>query len=273
MVPPLGTMRRMTGRQGTTFGSARRRVSLPKAADLVADDLRREIASGTFADGELLPPGTVLLERYGISRPTLREALRVLASENLISLSARTQGARVTLPSTDVAANYAGVLMQLRGTTLLDLERTRAVIEPPAARLLAEAEDRKAALDKLRAALDTEKQAIASGDAVAAGRAALDFHDAVVELSGNITLATTFALVQSVVQRHQDLRLSEGSDPSDHEAHLRNLGIANRAHAKLIRLIEAGDADGTEAHWRTHAELVAEALVENDDARRIVDIV
>lgn len=271
MNPTLGTMQRMTAGQG--FGAGRRRVSLPKAADLVADDLRREIASGTFADGELLPPGTVLLERYGISRPTLREALRVLASENLISLSARTQGARVALPSTDVAANYAGVLMQLRGTTLLDLERTRAVIEPPAARLLAEAGDRAPVVDKLRAALEAEKQAIKSGDTLAAGRASLEFHDQVVELSGNITLATTFALVQSVVQRHMDIRLSEGSGAGDTAAHLRNLGMANKAHARLIRLIEDGDADAAEAHWRAHAEIVAEALAENDQARRIVDIV
>src|SRR4051794_8836293 len=113
MNPPLGTMPRMATGQGAGFGTAPRRVNPPKAADLVADDLRRAIASGAFADGEPLPAGTVLLERYGISRPTLREALRVLASENLIALSARTQGARVTLPSTDVAARYAGVLMQV----------------------------------------------------------------------------------------------------------------------------------------------------------------
>lgn len=272
MVPTFATMTTMASGQGAAFGSARRRVTLPKAADLVADDLRRAIASGMFADGEPLPPGTVLLERYGISRPTLREALRVLASENLIKLSARTQGARVTLPSTDQAARYAGVLMQLRGTTLLDLERTRGVIEAPAARLLAEAEDRTAIVEKLRAALDAERRAIKSGDTVAAGRASLEFHDLVVELSGNITLTTTFALVQSVMQRHMDIRLS-GGESGDTEAHLQNLSLADRAHAKLIRLIEDGDADGTEAYWRKHAEAIADALVDDDEARRIVDIV
>jgi DNA-binding FadR family transcriptional regulator len=258
---------------GQGFGGTRRRVNLPKAADLVADDLRKAIASGAFADGEPLPPGTVLLERYGISRPTLREALRVLASENLITLSARTQGARVTLPSTEGAARYAGVLMQLRGTTLLDLERTRGVIEAPAARLLAEAADRAAVVEKLRAALDAERKAIRSGDTVAAGRASLEFHDLVVELSGNVTLTACFALVQSVVQRHMDLRLSAGVDAGDSEAHLQNLNLADRAHAKLIRLIDDGDADGAEAYWRKHAEAVADALVDDDEARRIVDIV
>jgi DNA-binding FadR family transcriptional regulator len=177
------------------------------------------------------------------------------------------------LPSTDVAARYAGVLMQLRGTTLLDLERTRGVIEAPAARLLAEGEDRTAVVEKLGAALEAERRAIKSGDTVAAGRASLEFHDLVVELSGNITLTTTFALVQSVVQRHMDIRLSEGDEAGDTEAHLQNLNLADRAHAKLIRLIESGDADATEAHWRKHAESVAEALVDDDEARRIVDIV
>jgi DNA-binding FadR family transcriptional regulator len=82
---------------------------VPKTAELVAQRLRRQIISGDLAEGDALPSETTLTETFGISRPTLREAFRVLEAEQLISVRRGARGgARVHAPSADVAARYAG---------------------------------------------------------------------------------------------------------------------------------------------------------------------
>ena len=66
--------------------AGRRPLRLPKAAELVAEDIRRDIVRGALQPGDFLPTEANLIEQFGVSRPTLREALRVLESESLISL-------------------------------------------------------------------------------------------------------------------------------------------------------------------------------------------
>ena len=58
----------------------------PRAAALVAAYLRRQIVEGNIQDGDELPSEAVLMEQFDVSRPTLREALRVLESEGLLTV-------------------------------------------------------------------------------------------------------------------------------------------------------------------------------------------
>ena len=59
-------------------------MRVPKAADLVAEHLRRQIIRGDLAADEPLPAEAELMQIYNVSRPTLREALRILEHEALI---------------------------------------------------------------------------------------------------------------------------------------------------------------------------------------------
>src|SRR5947207_2228594 len=96
-------------------------VRVPKTAELVAAQLRRQIVRGELKEGDALPPEAALMEQFGVSRPTLREAFRVLESESLISIRRGSRGgARVHTPNGEVAARHAGLLLQVRGTTLGD---------------------------------------------------------------------------------------------------------------------------------------------------------
>ncbi|MET9089695.1 GntR family transcriptional regulator, partial [Streptomyces sp. NPDC004237] len=114
-------------------------VRVPKTAELVAARLRRMIVRGELAEGESLPSETALMEQFAVSRPTLREAFRVLESESLINVRRGARGgARVQIPEGTVAARYAGVVLEYRGTTLKDVYDARTVIEAPCAGLLAE---------------------------------------------------------------------------------------------------------------------------------------
>src|SRR5882724_6891973 len=113
-------------------------VRAPKTGELIATRLRRQIVRGELKPGETLPAEGQLMEQYGVSRPTLREAFRILEAETLISVRRGSRGgARVVAPDASVAARYVGLLLQIQGATINDVYEARMISEPPCARLLA----------------------------------------------------------------------------------------------------------------------------------------
>src|SRR3954451_21022363 len=110
----------------------------PKTAELIAADLRRQIVRGDLASGATLPSEVQLMEQYGVSRPTLREAFRILESESLIGVRRGSRGgAQVLAPDVAVATRSVGLLLQVHGTTIDDVYQARMICEPACARLLA----------------------------------------------------------------------------------------------------------------------------------------
>src|SRR5690349_3670465 len=93
-------------------GLASSEVRVPKAAELVAARIRRQIVDGDLPAGTGLPPEAELVARYGVSRPTLREAFRILESERLVTVRRGVKGgALVQSPSLDVATRSAQALL------------------------------------------------------------------------------------------------------------------------------------------------------------------
>ena len=162
-------------------------IRSPKTAELVAGTLRRMVVDGQLKDGDFLPNEAELMAHFGVSRPTLREAVRVLESERLVEVrrGSRT-GARVRVPGPEIVARPAGLLLELSGATIADVMVARAGIEPMAVRLLAES-------GRLRA-LSTSSSRMLAEDVPAgwqSGRLAEatgEFHRRMVEMSGNATL-------------------------------------------------------------------------------------
>ena len=88
-------------------GTAPRRR--PKAAEMVAAELRRQIASGRLKPGDKLHPENVLQVEFAISRPTLREALRLLAAEASDVSDDLQRLAAFSLQAAEPGADMAGV--------------------------------------------------------------------------------------------------------------------------------------------------------------------
>lgn len=119
-------------------GSTAGRRALGRAAT-VASEIRSRIAEGALTEGARLPPLPELAAEFGVSRPTLREALRVLETERLLDLAAGDRGgARVLAPSTQAAAELAGIALEGRGVTFADFYRAHRVVEPPIRQLAVE---------------------------------------------------------------------------------------------------------------------------------------
>lgn len=103
----------------------------PRRAVIVAAEIRSRIAEGRLGEGDRLPPLAELADEFAISRPTLREALRILEMEFLLDLrTGDRNGATVRTPSTRVAAQLAGIVLEARGTTLADFYRAMQLVEP-----------------------------------------------------------------------------------------------------------------------------------------------
>lgn len=107
-----------------------------KTARLVAGQIIRDISAEEL---EVLPPESVLLERYEVSRPSLREALRILEMYGVLSIRPGPGGGtRVNRVASEQYANVSSLYFHLLGMTLRDVLNTRIQLEPLLARLAAD---------------------------------------------------------------------------------------------------------------------------------------
>ena len=250
-------------------------VRAPKTAELVAMRLRSQIVHGELAAGDVLPTEAQLMERFGVSRPTLREAVRILETESLISSRRGTRGgAQVTGPDIGVAARYVGLILQLQGTTVADVYEARMISEPAAAGLLAERHteqdltDLRECLDELRA---LGERGFDSPSAMYEWSALTSrFHHLITERAGNKTLAVQAGVLQDIISTHHEHTLAKGARIVAPGKHFHR-GV--RSFEKLVVLIAAGDAAEAQAHWTAHMRVAAKGLLhEGSGATTIVDL-
>ncbi|HVW45069.1 MAG TPA: GntR family transcriptional regulator [Amycolatopsis sp.] len=242
-------------------------VRVPKAGEMVAAQLRRQIVTGELREGDALPSEGALTAQFGVSRPTLREAFRILESERVIEIRRGARGgAFVLVPDARVAGRYAGSLLQYRGTSLADVHKARAALESAAVGTLA----------KTRSAADLRRldQALAEGEALLGdpvafgGTHALRFHRLLTELAGNLTMLVLVDIVFAIIERHHQSFISEhGEDPDA----VSTAKATHKAHVKVVGLIRARDADTATAFWRRHLATVSEYLI-SEPGETVLDV-
>lgn len=258
--------------QGAQIGTVMR---APKTAELIATHLRRQVVRGELKAGETLPPEVQLMQQYGVSRPTLREAFRILEAETLISVRRGSRGgAQVMAPDVSVAGRYVGLLLQIQGTTIDDVYQARMISEPPCARLLAQRrtqedlDDLMAVVDQLKAEVAARETFVPNPDSWAA--LTYRFHELILQRCGNRTMATQGAVLQDIVATHLRIKIARSSEDDDNPDRFQR---AIRSYRRLITLVEKQDADGAEKHWRSHMENAAKFLLKDDlKTKTVVDL-
>lgn len=250
-------------------GSNRDIVRPKKMADMVANRIRQMIARGEISEGQWLPTEPRLMEQFGVSRPTLREAFRLLEADSLVSIRRGPPGgARVTFPGPEAAAAQFGLQLTLSKTTIQDVYEARMIIEPAAANLLAKrgsATARKA----LAAELESIKGLVDSPTDF--GAATVRFHQKIVELAGNKTLATVVAMLREVQNQHVARLYGEAQE--DRAELIARGERAFRAFAKLVDLINARDGDGAEKFWIKHMKIAQAYVLKGANAKtQVVDL-
>jgi DNA-binding FadR family transcriptional regulator len=239
-----------------------------KMSDQVAAQIRRMIARGELLHGDWLPTEAELITRFGVSRPTLREAFRLLEGDSLVTIRRGPPGgARVTLPGPDAVADLFGMILMLSGTTIGDVWDARLTIEPPAVRRLAETVT-KEALKELDAELDTIRSVV--DDAHEFNKAGVRFHVKLVELSGNHTLTAVIGMLAEIIERELAKSLAEVGPDSDEVRRADRRAL--RGFEKVVDLIRDRDADGAEQAWRDHMKGVRRYVAKTQKQDRVIDL-
>ena len=249
-------------------------IRIPKTAEVVAGHIRKMIIRGEMREGDFLQPEAALMEHFGTSRPTIREAFRILENEQFISVTRGSRsGARVHAPQVDSVARYAGFALQAQGALLSDVYQARLAVEPFAARVAAST--RKAAdIARLRAELDALTALLEANQAAEFRAAVARLHVSIVELAASPTLTMIAAMLERVVESHQWKWVSRNpalQAAAPEEGMKRNRG-ALRSFKRVIDLIEAKDAEGAETQLRRHLENANVTWLDGYDQTAIIDV-
>jgi DNA-binding FadR family transcriptional regulator len=241
-------------------------VRAPKAAELVAARLRDQIIRGELREGDVLAPEGELMQRFGVSRPTLREAMRVLEGEALITVHRGARGgARVHTPDGETVAQFAGLVLQFRGATVADVYEARRALDLAALRIIVGRGSPwdLVALDENVAAMG---RATEPGDIVELHD---EFHTLLVELAGNQTLVVFEQMIHRIIGRHGRFQVVQRDRL---EVRANAVGGA-RTHARLLDLLRnGGDPDEAVEMWRRHLDELARMVLLGDDPETVLQL-
>jgi DNA-binding FadR family transcriptional regulator len=201
----------------------------------IADQLRQAILDGSFEADDRLPTEDELAQRFQVSRPTIREALKILAAQNLVrSKRGPTGGTFVNRPSIeDLTLSLSGATTLLVGLEAFSMEeiiQTRLELETLCCRLAAihaTADD----LASLRHELSIQKDEALSPEAFCASD--VKFHRAIANATGNRMLSFVMYTVIEAVQPISNMLYYKQREKQ----------VILNQHQRLIEAIEAQDQE------------------------------
>jgi DNA-binding FadR family transcriptional regulator len=215
-----------------------RPVRVPRAYEQLAGVLRERIASGALREGDRLPSESALAQQAGVSRSTVREALRTVQEAGLIE-RASPKLMIVRRQSDDSAYRELQHALRRRRVTFHHLHDALLTIEPELARRAAERADDED-VRALRENLEAQHDAL--GDFAEWSRLDEVFHLTIAEMSGNPALIIARAPITQLL-----LPTVHGFISS-----ARQTTHAVRYHERIVGEIEAHEPDLAAAVMRRH---------------------
>lgn len=226
-------------------------VSVGRISQVIVEQVRLLIRQGRLKTGDRLPSERALCEKFGVSRVTVREALRVLEATGLVEIRVGARGgAIVTEPTSERVGEGLADLLTLSALTASEVTEARVVIEMGLIPLVVE-----------RATADD----IAALNAICdAQRAALDERRYPTELSAefHVRLAgcTHNAAVEMLVQSFHGPLLASLDKAAASAPDMGPRGADE--HVKLVEAIEAKDVDAAADIMRSHLARTADRVAE-----------
>jgi DNA-binding FadR family transcriptional regulator len=223
-------------------------MQVPKASEVLANELREGILSGRFPKGSALPSERDMVTQTQMSRTTVREALRILEVQGLVRIkTGRLGGAFVQQPDGDSVADTVSLLIRGQRIRLTALLEAREGIEPVCAQLAA-----KYRTDSDLDRLETANAAItADGPLEDFLQANVAWHLAVAAASHNELLNGFMTGLSRAIYSSTDNR-------GFIDAEIRR--ITARAHARITEAIRAGDTDAALRRMIRHVHSYAQAI-------------
>lgn len=240
----------MTKNQTTTaeMGAAISLIAAPsevQGSDRVFSLFKEKLSTGELRPGQRLLPERELAQRFGVSRASLREAMRSLTMLGVIEIRPG-QGAFVTAPDATVLRDFFGLLLAMQPSLYENILEARIAIECQAVRLACQHAD-KVDLERLEKALSDIQQTVWND--AAGGQADFEFHNALIRASHNEILLFIHEALEALVRRNHLERRRAVRGNHDFLATLAD------AHRDVIDAIIARDPDQAELVVRKHFTL------------------
>jgi GntR family transcriptional regulator, sialic acid-inducible nan operon repressor len=215
-----------------------------KLSHEVFDRLKSMITSGEYGPGDAMPSERDLMDRFGVGRPAIREAMQALASSGLISINhgerARVQQltAKSIFQQVELSAN---ILLSASPDSLEHLKQARRFFEAGMTRQAAE-KATQADVDRLAETIQMQESSV--GDAVAFITHDMRFHTEIAAISGNpIFEAVSEAMLGWLRQYHVQLLRIAGKE---------NLTLSE--HRRILKHIASNDPDAAEKMMMQHLD-------------------
>lgn len=203
--------------------------------------LEEEITSGRLRIGDTMPSERELMQRYGVGRPAVREALLALGRKGLVRVGAgeRTRVSKPTVGA--VVEGVSGAVSMLLATPegIRDLQHARRFFECALARQAATEGDR-AAVARLGERLAANRAAL--GDPAAFERTDVEFHYELALIAGNPIFSSLHQATVGWLMQQRTISLMQPGA----------LRAAWRFHARVYEAIASHDADEAERAMREH---------------------
>jgi len=221
------------------------------------ESIRELIASGEWGPGTRLPREADLAAQLGLSRNSLREAVRALSLARVLEVRQGDGTYVSSLEPHDLLEPTRFATHLLRGSTVLELFEVRRMLEPEAAAMAALRAD-----DDIKIALRRElDRMFDAGDRVEdLVEADAAFHDVIARAPGNAVLRS---LIASLSTRTVRARLWHGMVDRD------ALELARAEHTRIYDAIVAGDPElarsATALHIASNESWLRDHLGPGDD--------
>ncbi|WP_432470680.1 FadR/GntR family transcriptional regulator [Amphritea sp. HPY] len=220
----------------------------------IADQIRQAIMDGSLKADDRLPTEGELAQRYQVSRPTIREALKRLAAQNLVrSRRGPTGGTFINRPSaadlSDALSSATTLLVGMDAFSMDEINQTRLLMEQNCIRLAADAITSEQ-LQQLEQELDTQQQPQLSPEEFCASD--VRFHRTIAEASANQLLSfIMFSIIEALqpISNMVTFRFRERSVIIDQ-------------HQRMLRALQNSDAELACAVLREQINYLAEKYAE-----------
>lgn len=213
---------------------------------------KRLIAEGVLVPGDRLPSERELAEMVGVSRSSLRQALKVLEMMGVISQRVGS-GTRLNPAAASILAEPLQFLILLDGITFDELMEARLIVEPELAARAAERSSPAERKAMERAIARMEESALDADRFVASD---LEFHQAIYAASGNRVCATLFTVVHQSLEAL--MRYTSARVAPSHTI---------RFHRRILAAIRREDAAAARLRMREHLEDARALLARGATAR------
>jgi len=213
-----------------------------KAAMLVAQRIVQDALRENRKPGDLLVPERTMVEKYGAGRGTVREALRLLEVQGVISLKPGPHGGPVLrTPDGSHLASTVVLLMQLQGAPFRTIVEVRSALEPMISSLAATRISPEC-LDELHDTIDQMHREMDDQDSFL--DANKRFHDVIARSSGNPLFGY---MIESL------LGIMDGTTLGV-DYPVRHRGAIVVAHQEIFEALKSGDAEASAERMRRHIE-------------------